>query len=341
LAQTISKKTEKIKEMQLSELDNIVEKTVRKHSPVVIDNDYISILNHNLVLKKNNEEFSGKGISFRFKNISGSDIGKAVFKITFYDAKGNVLESIEKSTLGFEKEDARILNVESSKAQEVDISSYDVKIAKVIFPPAPVAKGNDEIKIVKHYAGQTVNWRTERPENCVNLAIKNISEKTISTAVFEVVFYDVEGNIIDTIHHKEVDLKPDNSRAITITTEMINDFPQKSFSYNIAIIKSTTADIEKVLIVSKEARTSVIGDGEFREEIRGLLRNISDVKTDATLVATFYDFKNEIIGTRIMPVDNITPGVYKRFHFIYDTPKGKQVKTFKLCVGEITENKAG
>ncbi len=341
MAQPIGKESATVKEIQLGEFGDIVEKIVTKHGQVVIDNDYISISNHNLILRKNNEKSGGKGVSFQFKNISGLDIGKAVFEITFYDVKGNVLESIEKSTLGFEKEDIRILNVEPSKAKEFDISSYDVKIAKVIFLPAPVAKGNDEIKIVKHYAGQTVNWRTERPENCVNLAIKNISEKTISTAVFEVVFYDVEGNIIDTIHHKEVDLKPDNSRAITITTEMINDFPQKSFSYDIAIIKSTTADIEKVLIVNKEARTSVIGDGEFREEIRGLLRNISDVKTDATLVATFYDFKNEIIGTRIMSVDNIASGVYKRFHFIYDTPKGKQVKTFKLCVGEITENKAG
>jgi hypothetical protein len=323
--------------IELSQITNqnmgvIKEIQVEKHEPVVIDNDYISILKHNFILKMNDEKAGGRGISFRFKNISGSDIGKAVFEIIFYDAKGNVLESIEKSTSGFEKEGTRILDVETSKSQEVDISNYDVKIAKVIFPPAPVATGNDQIKIVKHCIGSVIGTsHALLPISCLHFAIRNISSKTISTAIFDITFYDGEANELETVRHKELYLKPNDSRAIAIKTDKIIGGPPRS--YNITLIKAITTDVERIQMYRNEVNRFEMGG----QEICGILKNISDIKSDAALVATFFNHDDAVIGKRILLIKDISPNSIKKFSFTFIPPEGEEIKNHKFDIGELIE----
>jgi hypothetical protein len=161
----------------------------------------------------------------------------------------------------------------------------------------------------------------------VELAIRNVSDSTIATAVFEAVFYDQEGNILDTVKHREIDLKPDTSRAIHITSS-INEI-DKVKSYGVRIIRTTTADVEKVQLRRHEMRTTEAGE----EEISGTVKNISEVKTDAALVATFYDPKKENIGTKVLVLRDIEPNTIRQFDFKFKPQEGDIVRSYSLNVG--------
>jgi hypothetical protein len=66
--------------------------------------------------------------------------------------------------------------------------------------PEPTATGNEEIAIMKHSLSQLDMRKAGAGAKnfyCTELAIRNISESTIATAIFEVIFYDVNGNIVD------------------------------------------------------------------------------------------------------------------------------------------------
>jgi hypothetical protein len=117
----------------------------------------------------------------------------------------------------------------------------------------------------------------------INFSAKNISNKTIAMVIFEAVYYDLDGNVLDTIQHKEFELKPNKSRVVTITIDRIKGVYVKSYKVN--ILKMSTADVEKIQLIRNESRTIEAG----RKEISGILKNISDVKTDTVLVVTFLD----------------------------------------------------
>ena len=165
----------------------------------------------------------------------------------------------------------------------------------------------------------------------VELAIRNVSQATIATAVFEAVFYDKEGNIVDTVKHGEIELKPDTSRAIYIA------FPKHGYdkvkSYNVRIIRTTTADVEKVQFRRQEVRTTETGE----EEVRGTVKNISEVKTDAAIVATFYDYKEEKIGTKVLILRDIEPHTVRKFEFKFKPQEGDRIRRCSSAIGEIVE----
>jgi hypothetical protein len=198
--------------------------------------------------------------------------------------------------------------------------------------PVPTATGNEKITILKHSpSGAYGGWdqRSSAPTG-VELAIRNVSDSTIATAVFEAVFYDKEGNIVDTAKHREIDWKPDTSRAIHIASSIYEY--DKVKSYDVRIIRTTTADVEKVQLCRHAIRTTETGE----EEIRGIVKNISEVKTDAALVATFYDPKKENIGTKVIILRDIEPNTIRQFDFKFKPQEGDIVRTYSLNVGEIT-----
>ena len=121
------------------------------------------------------------------------------------------------------------------------------------------------------------------------LAIRNVSDSTIATLLFEAIFYDAEGNILDTVKHREINLRPKTSRAIYIQTLIALNNRVKS--YAVRITRMIMADVEKVQLRRYERRT--IGTGE--EEISGLVKNISEVRTDTAIIATFYGLAREKI----------------------------------------------
>jgi len=200
--------------------------------------------------------------------------------------------------------------------------------------PAPTATGNEKIKILKHSLSETDMARYDEYTSgeeypvSVELAIRNVSDSTIATTVFEAVFYDEEGNIVDTVKHREIYLKPNTSRGIRITSSESEHGKVKS--YDVRVVRTTTADVEKVQLRRHEIRTTETG-----EEVRGIVKNISEVKTDAALVVTFYDPKKENIGTKVLVLRDIEPNTIRQFDFKFKPQEGDRVRTYSLAVGEI------
>ena len=200
--------------------------------------------------------------------------------------------------------------------------------------PAPTATGNEKIKILKHSLSETDMARYDEYTSgeeypvSVELAIRNVSDSTIATTVFEAVFYDKEGNIADTVKHREFCLQPNTSRAINITSSKLERDNVKN--YDVRVVRTTTADVEKVQLRRHE-RTTETGE----EEIRGIVKNISEVKTDAALVATFYDPKEENIGTKVLVLRDIEPDTIRQFDLKFKPQEGDRVKTYSLTIGEI------
>ena len=195
--------------------------------------------------------------------------------------------------------------------------------------PEPTATGNEKIAIMKHSLSQLDMRKAGAGAKnlyCVEIAVRNISESTIATAIFEVDFYDVYGNLVDTVRHKELDIKPNISRALFIASTADPDTIRIK-SYNCKLTKTITADIEKIRICRHVIRT--VEDGE---EIEGIVKNISPIKTDAALVANFSDYKNENIGNKVIILKDIEPDCTKQFSFIFKPQEGDSVRTYSLYI---------
>jgi len=203
-------------------------------------------------------------------------------------------------------------------------------------PPAPTATGNERIAILKHdisvrYIERDAEYGRFPAPPGVELTIRNVSDSTIATAVFEAVFYDQEGNILDTVKHREIELKPETSRAVHITSS-ISEYAD-AVSYDVRIIRTTTADVERVQLRRHEMRTTETGE----EEIWGIVKNISEVKTDAALVATFYDPKKEHISTKVLVLRDIEPDTVRKFEFKFKPQEGDVVRSCTINIGEVVE----
>lgn len=198
--------------------------------------------------------------------------------------------------------------------------------------PAPVATGNDKIIILKHgLAGIVMDRDQEYPIAKVELAIRNVSDFAIATAVFEAIFYDKEGKVVDTVRHSEVELDPATSRAIHIASSIPVYEYDDIVSYDVRLVRMTTVDFEKLQFRNYELGSSETGE----EQIKGIVKNLSRVKSDAGVVATFYDAKKETLGTRILMLREIEPNSIRRFDLRFKPQEGETVASCSLSVGEL------
>jgi hypothetical protein len=203
------------------------------------------------------------------------------------------------------------------------------KSAKKAKVTESTATGDDKITIMKHKLFDTGTSPRDRDlgaSDGAELAIRNVSDSTIATVIFEAAFYDIEGNIIDTAEHKETDLKPRTSRAILIFLPTSTQYKIKS--YNIRVIRTVTADVEKVQLRGHAVRTNEAGE----EEVKGAVKNLSNDKADAVLVAAFYNPKKESIGNKAIILRDIEPDNIKQFHFRFKPQEGDIVRTYNLKV---------
>ncbi len=193
--------------------------------------------------------------------------------------------------------------------------------------PESVCYGDDKLNILSHKLSEfDIGLGEPGISDCVKLVIRNVSDKTIATSIFNVVFYDKDGNEIDNFEHKETYIKSGNSRTIIIPPR---EALQKVIkSYNIKVIRTITSDIEKVQVFSHGIRTNQAGE----EEIIGAVKNLNDTKTDAILVATFSDFDNKIIGTKAIIMRDINPDGMKKFFFKFLPQRGDKIMTYNLKV---------
>ncbi len=82
--------------------------------------------------------------------------------------------------------------------------------------PETIVSVNKDLTILKHELfKERIDHDCYTPAR-VEAAVRNNSGLTIATAVFEVTFYDINGELLDTVRHMESDLKKNTSRCVTI-----------------------------------------------------------------------------------------------------------------------------
>jgi hypothetical protein len=310
--------------------DKAAEETAQAPEPTAIGDEKVAILKHDIYRRGGDDTTEAVSIELAVKNVSDVALGSVLFEAELYDIGGNVLDKVEHKTVELKPGIKRTIRINYSEPNSDKVRSYCVRAAKIAMTPEPAATGNEMVKILKH----NINIGTEYYRSSASgadIAVRNVSDKTIATLVFEAVFYDIEGNILDTVKHSEIDLKPNTSRAINIRCNKQGTDSLKS--YNVKIARVTTTDVEKVQLRRHEIRTTDNGE----EEVRGAVKNISNVKADAALVATFLDPKKESIGTRVIIIRDIEPNNVRHFHFLFKPMEGDRVRSYTLGIGDLVE----
>jgi hypothetical protein len=299
--------------------------------PVAAGNESLEIITHNLYIKEGSGA-KGSGVVFTMKNIAAGDIGKAVFNIVFYGAAGDVIDTVEAYTKDIGKGGLRNFRVECKKA-EADVKSYAVNTVKTTLTPEPVVTDNDKVKIITHTLVEGNPWNAEGFMRSIDVSIRNVFNKTFASVILEAVFMDGEGNVLDTVRQKVLEIKPDSSRTVQIIPAKLDAGMFRT--YKVSVYRTVTTDFEKVQIRSHEMKPL---DGVV--EISGFLKNVSDDKADAAVITLFKDVKDEKIATRVVYVRDIEPGTSKKFRFKFVVPEGESVNSYVISVGTIAEEAA-
>jgi len=300
--------------------------------PLVTNNEDICILERcdNRDVKEGD---SSRFIDFELiiKNTSANIIDYLVFEAVFNDLEGNIIETVEKEMYDLEPNSTRNIRISCLGREGYKAQSYYIRVIKTVKIPQPVAIGNDKINIISHGLLDAFNLRRAGLPARIEMAVKNISQSTIATVIFEATFLDLRGNIINTVTHKETDLKSLASRSFFIKSSVNLECIAKS--YSVKIIHTTTADVEKVQLLNKKRQVNQNGD----EQIIGMVKNISEVNTNAVILATFYNHGNQCVGNRAIILNDIDPDTIRHFQMPLDRSLGDMIKNIDLQVGELIE----
>jgi hypothetical protein len=234
----------------------VFEEAVNIPVPVVTGNAQIEILKHDFIREKGTDNF--KGVSINLKNISGYHIGRAIFQVVFYNDTGKVVRQFEKDTWDFESNSSRIMAIYFDLPDAVVVRSYNIQLIRVIMSPVPAATGNDKIEITNHiFLAGNNPFGSPIKGGGVELSVRNKTDETIASTVYNALFFDLEGNVIDTVRYRDLELKPHCSRAIVIESDKLIGEPARC--YNVSILKTIMTDIEKVQIRTHVNRKKAFG----------------------------------------------------------------------------------
>jgi hypothetical protein len=225
---------------------------------------------------------------------------------------------------------------ENTQAATLSNEQSTLEINALPKPPVPTATGDERITILKHDLSLTdpvVEYPTPAG---IELAIRNVSGRDIATTTFEATFFDLEGQVVSTVKHNEVEFKPETSRAIRIDCSLPHYESDKVKSYAVRVVKTTTTDVESVQLRRHELRTTE--DGE--EYAWGIVKNLSETKADAAVIWTFSNPKKENIGTRVVVLKDIEPNTIRQYEFKFKPPEGETVRNYSITVGQIAEQPA-
>lgn len=198
--------------------------------------------------------------------------------------------------------------------------------------PEPSATGNSKLDVLSHRridAFLDPQDNSKRFPAAVELSINNASDTTIATAIFEALFYDIEGNVLDTIKHKEIDLPPGRSRRVRINSLQYEE--DKVESYAVRLIRMRTADAEKVQPRRHDIFTATTGE----QVVAGIVKNLSRDKTDAAVIITFYNLNKEIVGTKVVVLRDIEPDTISKYEIRFKPPEGETVASYSIAIGEL------
>jgi hypothetical protein len=295
--------------------------------PIATGNEQVAILKHDIYRKCKADGTEELGIEMTVKNQSDVTLGSVSFEALLYDIEGKVIDTIGRKELELSKDYNRMVRIISASSMADKAKSYAVRINKVVLTPPPTVTGNDSIVIFKH------TLSISDLSSGVEFAIRNVSGVTAATLIFEAKFFDIEGNVLGTVKRNETDLKPGASRAVMILYPG-QDSGYMIKSYAVYVIKMNTTNVEKVQLRRHEMKTNPAGE----EEVDGVVKNISAMKTDAALVATFLNPQKENIGTLVLVLRDIEPDSIRRFQLKFKPQSGDTVRTYTVTIGDIAEN---
>jgi hypothetical protein len=311
------------------------EKTIKTPEPSAVGDAYIAILKHS-ICKSNADGNRGGTLcaELDIKNVSPNKIGYSIFEMTMYGAEGNIVDKIEQKSTELAPGEGRSIRIGYSGPESDNVKSYRIKITKSAVTPDRKAVGNEKIKIFRHDIYSAFGGRPYVDPNRigVELAIRNVSSLTIASASFEAVFYDIEGNIIDTARYQIFDLPAGTSRTIHIEYKRPKN-DEELQSYSVRVTRTVTADAEKFSITHQDLITTATGE----KEVSVIVKNLSDVKADAALFAIFYNSDKENIGARAALIRDIEPHGLKKFGFLFKPQDGDDVNGYTLNIGEIAD----
>jgi hypothetical protein len=244
----------------------------------------------------------------------------------FYDKEGNIVGTGKHELVELSPGPKALpVFIASSSHEGDEVVSYNARLVKATTAPTPNIASNDKINILKH---SLLEMQIE--DNAflvgVEFAMKNVSDITIATIIFEIEFFDKDGKIFEKVTHKEIEFYPGQARGVRIysSTRDCN----KVKSYSVKIVKLITVDVEKIQICRQEIKLNKAGE----LDITGSVKNISGVKTDTSIIANYLNLKNEDIGSKVIVIKDIEPSSYREFKFGFKPPEGEIVNTCSLKV---------
>ncbi|HAS04758.1 MAG TPA: hypothetical protein DCR71_03220 [Dehalococcoidia bacterium] len=192
--------------------------------------------------------------------------------------------------------------------------------------PEPVANGNKQVEIVSHKVLPKSGEGS--PGKGVYLEIKNITSAAIGKLTLQTLMFDAKEYVIDTVEKTVTDFQCDKTRILRIVTSAENA-DVKSYE-----VKITNIAVTPVAVATGDER-KILPNGDVN--VSGMIKNVSGIKTDASIAVTFLDTKKEEPGTVVLPVKDIEPGSVKNFSLLFRPPTGEKVKTYTIDIGETAE----
>ncbi len=310
--------------------EKLAEMARKAPEPIATGNEQVEIVSHR-VLPKSGEGSPGKGVYLEIKNIASAAIGKLILETVMFDAKGYVIDTVEKTVTDFQCGKTRVLRIVTS-AEKADVKSYEVKITNMAVTPVATAAGDKRIEVLKHGFHESTNEETDEFNKDIEVAIRTVSPEPVVTTIINAELFDAEGSSMGEVRHIESDIKPNTSRAVIIPINSITGY-NSAKSYKIITSKTTTVDTQKVLLRRDERK--VLPNGDIN--VSGIVKNVSGIKTDASVAVTFLDAKKEELGTMVLPVKDIEPGSVRNFSLLFHPPAGETVKTYNIDIGETAD----
>ena len=219
---------------------------------------------------------------------------------------------------------------EPAPSSEPVVSEVVEEIKEPIKIRESTATGDEKVEILNHELLDVHEDNRGVPQPArVDVAIHNLTDSTIATIVIEVVFYDIEGNVLETAKHQAIELFADRARAIRIESKVME--PDKVKSYDVRITRTRTAEQERVQLRVHDINPNAAGE----DVVEGVVKNISKVQADAAVVITFYGANNVEIGRKVVVLRDIEPETIRQYALTFKPHEGDRVGTYNVAIGEL------
>jgi hypothetical protein len=213
-------------------------------------------------------------------------------------------------------------------------------------PERPSTVCNDEVKIIKHEIHRKDEGSGGKRSIDIEFTVKNTSDTVFGSVLFEAVLYDEQGEILDTIEQKTIELKPGLPRVLHITYSGYDSKKVNSYLIRVvktALIRKPVATGDKRIKILYHTHLVAVEGFEKKESRIGIgIRNISDDAIASIIFqAVFYDAEGNILTTMKHKEGCLGPKKSRAIFIVYpdmqtyDSVKSYNVKIVRTATTEM------